>query len=114
MNENFLYKGNLLDIIKSNSTSSIKGVLNPHEISLSNFLFLDYDFESFKKLFQYYNKDEYSEYDQLPFYYGLCYIALKDRLACLLGQHGMISLGKTLKQALFLGCEVLLLGRWIF
>ena len=33
-------------------------------------------------------------------------IALKDRLACLLGQHGMISLGKTLKQALFLGCEV--------
>ncbi|MFL2823838.1 MAG: hypothetical protein ACJ0A2_00010 [Alphaproteobacteria bacterium] len=80
MNENFLYKGNLLDIIKSNSTSSIKGVLNPHEISLSNFLFLDYDFESFKKLFQYYNKDEYSEYDQLPFYYGLCYIALKDRL----------------------------------
>lgn len=80
MNENFLYKGNLLDIIKSNSTSSIKGVLNPHEISLSNYLFLDYDFESFKKLYNYYNKDEFSEYDELPFYFGLSYIAIKDRL----------------------------------
>ena len=33
-------------------------------------------------------------------------IAIKDRLACLLGHHGMICLGKTLKQALMLGCEV--------
>ena len=33
-------------------------------------------------------------------------IAIKDRLACLLGHHGMICLGKTLKQALLLGCEV--------
>tara|TARA_B100001559_G_C16486566_1_gene616323 strand:- start:615 stop:2231 length:1617 start_codon:yes stop_codon:yes gene_type:complete len=80
MDEIFLYKGNLLDIIKSNSTSSIKGVLNPQEISLSNFLFLDYDFESFKKLYNYYNKDKFSEYDQLPFYFGLSYIAIKDRL----------------------------------
>ena len=33
-------------------------------------------------------------------------IAIKDRLACLLGHHGMICLGKTLKHALMLGCEV--------
>ena len=33
-------------------------------------------------------------------------IAIKDRLACLLGHHGMICIGKTLKQALMLGCEV--------
>ena len=33
-------------------------------------------------------------------------IAIKDRLACLLGHHGMICLGKTLNQALMLGCEV--------
>ena len=33
-------------------------------------------------------------------------IAIKDRLACLLGHHGMICLGKTFKQALMLGCEV--------
>ena len=33
-------------------------------------------------------------------------IAIKDRLACLLGHHGMICLGKTFKQALILGCEV--------
>ena len=33
-------------------------------------------------------------------------IAIKNRLACLLGHHGMICLGKTLKQALMLGCEV--------
>ncbi len=33
-------------------------------------------------------------------------LALKDRLACLLGQHGMICLGKNLKQAFLLGCEV--------
>ena len=33
-------------------------------------------------------------------------LALKDRLACLISQHGMICLGKTLKDAFFLGCEV--------
>ena len=33
-------------------------------------------------------------------------IALKDRLACLLSQHGMICLGKTFKDAFSLGCEV--------
>ena len=33
-------------------------------------------------------------------------IAIKDRLACLLGHHGMICLGKTFNQALMLGCEV--------
>ncbi len=33
-------------------------------------------------------------------------IALKDRLACLIGHHGMISLGKNFKDAFFLACEV--------
>ena len=33
-------------------------------------------------------------------------VALKDRLACLLGQHGQISLGKTLESALWLAIEV--------
>ena len=33
-------------------------------------------------------------------------IALRDRLACLLGHHGMICLGKTFKKALWLGSEV--------
>ena len=33
-------------------------------------------------------------------------VAIKNRLACLLGHHGMICIGKTLKQALMLGCEV--------
>jgi len=32
--------------------------------------------------------------------------ALKNRYACLLGQHGMICLGKTFDEAFFLGCEV--------
>ena len=33
-------------------------------------------------------------------------VALKDRLACLLGQHGMICLGTNFKEAFLLGCEV--------
>jgi L-fuculose-phosphate aldolase len=37
--------------------------------------------------------------------------ALRDRLACLLGQHGQISLGKTLPAALALGIEVEALSR---
>ena len=38
-------------------------------------------------------------------------VALKDRLACLLGQHGQISLGKTLDHALWLAIEVETLSR---
>lgn len=38
-------------------------------------------------------------------------VALKDRLACLLGQHGQISLGKTLEAALWLANEVETLSR---
>jgi L-fuculose-phosphate aldolase len=38
-------------------------------------------------------------------------VALKDRLACLLGQHGQISLGKTLEAALWLAIEVETLSR---
>ena len=38
-------------------------------------------------------------------------IALQDRLACLLGQHGQISLGKTLDSALALGIEVETISR---
>ena len=38
-------------------------------------------------------------------------VALEDRLACLLGQHGQISLGKTLDAALALGIEVETLSR---
>ncbi|MAZ16759.1 MAG: class II aldolase [Ahrensia sp.] len=38
-------------------------------------------------------------------------IALKDRLACLLGQHGQISLGKDLASALWLAIEVETLSR---
>jgi L-fuculose-phosphate aldolase len=37
--------------------------------------------------------------------------ALQDRLACLLGQHGQISLGKTLASALALGIEVETISR---
>ncbi len=37
--------------------------------------------------------------------------ALEDRLACLLGQHGQISLGKTLDAALALGIEVETISR---
>ncbi|MCX5493446.1 class II aldolase/adducin family protein [Kaistia dalseonensis] len=37
--------------------------------------------------------------------------ALEDRTACLLGQHGQIALGKTLKQALWLANEVETLAR---
>ncbi len=37
--------------------------------------------------------------------------ALQDRLACLLGQHGQISLGKTLSSALALGIEVETISR---
>ena len=37
--------------------------------------------------------------------------ALEDRLACLLGQHGQISLGRTLEQALWLATEVETLAR---
>lgn len=37
--------------------------------------------------------------------------ALKDRLACLLGQHGQISLGNTLESALWLAIEVETLSR---
>jgi L-fuculose-phosphate aldolase len=38
-------------------------------------------------------------------------VALKDRLACLLGQHGQISLGKTLESALWLAIEIETLSR---
>jgi L-fuculose-phosphate aldolase len=38
-------------------------------------------------------------------------VALKDRLACLLGQHGQISLGKTLEAALWLAIEIETLSR---
>lgn len=38
-------------------------------------------------------------------------VALKDRMACLLGQHGQISLGKTLESALWLAIEVETLSR---
>ena len=38
-------------------------------------------------------------------------IALKDRLACLLGQHGQISLGTNLEHALWLAIEVETLSR---
>lgn len=38
-------------------------------------------------------------------------VALKDRMACLLGQHGQISLGKTLDAALWMGIEVETLSR---
>ncbi|CAN7498363.1 class II aldolase/adducin family protein [Rhizobium sp. LjRoot98] len=38
-------------------------------------------------------------------------VALKDRLACLLGQHGQISLGKTLEGALWLAIEIETLSR---
>jgi L-fuculose-phosphate aldolase len=38
-------------------------------------------------------------------------VALRDRLACLLGQHGQISLGKTLESALWLAIEVETLSR---
>ncbi|WEX75656.1 class II aldolase/adducin family protein [Sinorhizobium numidicum] len=38
-------------------------------------------------------------------------VALKDRTACLLGQHGQISLGKTLESALWLAIEVETLSR---
>ncbi|MCR4266157.1 class II aldolase/adducin family protein [Nitratireductor sp. ZSWI3] len=38
-------------------------------------------------------------------------VALEDRLACLLGQHGQISLGKTLEFALWLAIEVETLSR---
>ena len=38
-------------------------------------------------------------------------VALKDRKACLLGQHGQISLGKTMEAALWLAIEVESLSR---
>jgi L-fuculose-phosphate aldolase len=38
-------------------------------------------------------------------------VALEDRMACLLGQHGQISLGKTLEGALWLAIEVETLSR---
>lgn len=38
-------------------------------------------------------------------------VALKDRMACLLGQHGQISLGKTLEAALWMAIEVETLSR---
>ncbi len=38
-------------------------------------------------------------------------VALQDRLACLLGQHGQISLGKTLESALFMAIEIETLSR---
>ena len=38
-------------------------------------------------------------------------VALQDRLACLLGQHGQISLGKSLDAALALGIEVETISR---
>ena len=38
-------------------------------------------------------------------------VALEGRMACLLGQHGQISLGKTLDQALWMGIEVETLAR---
>ena len=45
-----LNTGNLLEIIKINSTSSIRGIKDPHITFLAKFIFSDHEFTSFDKL----------------------------------------------------------------
>ena len=77
MNETSIYKGNLLDIIKSNSISSIRGKENPHLIFTSSFLFMDHDFNSFSHLYNLYKN---TDNDIVSFYFGLCYLGFKGKL----------------------------------
>ena len=83
-----IHNGNLLDIIKSNSTSSIRGIQNPHIIALSKFLFMDHDFNSFSDIFKFY-KGNTSNIDIINFYFGLSYIAFEKKLDGELDQYNL-------------------------
>lgn len=80
MKEIYLHNGDLLNVIKYNTSKSIQGISDPHVIALSNFLFLDHDFTSFSKLFNFYKSDASNSIDELPFYFGLSYLALSTKL----------------------------------
>ena len=56
MNNLNLNDGNLLDIIKINSTSSIRGMKDPHITFLAKFIFSDHEFNSFDKLVSFWKR----------------------------------------------------------
>jgi hypothetical protein len=72
MNNLNLNDGNLLDIIKINSTSSIRGMKDPHITFLAKFIFSDHEFNSFDKLASF-GKDK-SNLDEINFISALSYI----------------------------------------
>ena len=74
-----IHKGNLLDIINDNSTGSIRGMQNPHIVSLSKFIFHDHHLESYKQLKTFYDKSK-TPIDILTFYYGLGSIAFNTKI----------------------------------
>ena len=96
MNEISIYKGNFLDIILSNSTSSIRGLEYPHVIFLSTFLFMDHDFDSFKKLYSLHTNPDV-RLDDHTFYFALAYLAFYHSLDGELDHHNFDQEFKKLK-----------------
>ena len=72
MNNLNLNDGNLLDIIKINSTSSIRGMKDPHITFLAKFIFSDHEFNSFDKLVSF-GKDK-SNLDEIKLISAFSYI----------------------------------------
>jgi hypothetical protein len=69
-----LNTGNLLEIIKINSTSSIRGIKDPHITFLAKFIFSDHEFTSFDKLASF-GKD-INNLDDIKFFSALSYISV--------------------------------------
>ena len=84
--------GKFIEIIKNNSTSSIRGLVSPHSIELSKFLFLDDDLDSYLRLKLF--ADNKEKNDQVSFYYVLASIGLSKKLPD-------INLDEILKKTLF-------------
>tara|TARA_B110000008_G_scaffold87127_1_gene89039 strand:- start:6094 stop:7686 length:1593 start_codon:yes stop_codon:yes gene_type:complete len=102
MTYTFLNKGNLLDIIKTNSTSSIRGIENPHLVSLAQFLFMDHDFKSFTKLYNFHKNSDIN-FEELSFHFGLSYIAFHNKLD---GQLDKYNLEKEFKNLDFINRDL--------
>jgi len=91
-----IHKGNLLDIINDNSTGSIRGIQNPHIVSLSKFIFHDHHLESYRQLKTFYDKSE-KPIDILTFYYGLGSIAFNTKSKFIFHDHHLDKNIKSLK-----------------
>ncbi len=79
MTEININTGKFIEIIKNNSTSSIRGVVDPHFIELSKFLFLDDDLDSYIQLKSFNESND--KVDQISFFFGLATIGLSKKIS---------------------------------